>query len=46
MARDAATFPVPTRAANGIEIRFTAGYGAIASDVPEILREGIKRFKI
>lgn len=44
VARDAATFPVPTRAANGIEIRFTAGYGAIAGDVPEVLREGNKRF--
>lgn len=35
--------PVPTRAANGIEIRFTAGYGASASNVPAMLQQGMKQ---
>lgn len=41
--RNGASPPQASRAANGIEIRFTAGFGAAASDVPETLREGIRR---
>lgn len=42
-ARTGHRFPVPGRAANGIEIRFAAGYGDDMSDVPEPLRQGILR---
>lgn len=35
--------PSPLRAANGIEIQFTAGYGDEAADVPRSLIEGISR---
>ncbi len=41
VARAAAAWPQPGQAANGIEIRFTAGYGAAASDVPQPLRQAI-----
>ena len=34
--------PLPGRAASGIEIRFTAGYGAAPGDVPEALRQGLR----
>jgi len=33
--------PAPGRATDGIEIDFTAGYGALASDTPEPLRRAI-----
>lgn len=33
--------PVPEREANGIAVRFTAGYGPAAGDVPEALRRGM-----
>jgi uncharacterized phiE125 gp8 family phage protein len=35
--------PAPGVAARGIEIRFTAGYGARAEDVPAALRTGMKQ---
>ncbi|MBI3440665.1 MAG: phage head-tail connector protein [Proteobacteria bacterium] len=38
-----AAAPVPGRAANGIEIQFTAGYGAAATDVPALLRQGMRQ---
>ena len=43
VARNAAVFPAYARAANAIEIRFAAGYGASAANVPAPLTEGIKR---
>ncbi len=33
--------PLPGRVANGIEIQFTAGYGAAEDDVPVLLRQGM-----
>jgi uncharacterized phiE125 gp8 family phage protein len=33
--------PVPGRIANGIEIRFTAGYGTTEDSVPTLLRQGM-----
>jgi uncharacterized phiE125 gp8 family phage protein len=35
------TLPPPERLAGGIEIDFTAGFGAAASDVPAVLQEAI-----
>jgi hypothetical protein len=35
--------PIPGRVANGIEIQFTAGYGAAAENVPTVLRQGMKQ---
>jgi uncharacterized phiE125 gp8 family phage protein len=40
--RDALTWPRPGRNANGIEIAFTAGYGATAEDVPMPIRLAVK----
>jgi uncharacterized phiE125 gp8 family phage protein len=37
-----ASRPVPGRALNGIEIAFTAGYGAAADDVPMPIRQALK----
>ena len=34
-------WPVPGRPANGVEVRFTAGYGDAASDVPQPLRQAL-----
>ena len=34
-------WPAPGRAANGVEIRFTAGYGDAASNVPQPLRQAL-----
>ena len=34
-------WPAPKRAANGIEIAFTAGYGNAASDVPQPIRQAL-----
>ncbi len=39
--RDGSAAPAPTRTANGLEIRFVAGHGDNAGDVPEELRTGI-----
>ena len=41
VARRGRSLPLPTRAANGIEIRFVAGYGDDPADVPEALRQGL-----
>ena len=41
VARVGQVFPAPTRAANGIELQFVAGYGSDPSDLPESLRQGI-----
>ena len=38
---DSAVRPLPGRIANGIEIQYTAGYGATANDVPALLRQGM-----
>jgi uncharacterized phiE125 gp8 family phage protein len=40
--RSGATWPVALRAANAIEIEYTAGYGDAAADVPAPLRRAVK----
>jgi uncharacterized phiE125 gp8 family phage protein len=40
--RDGQSWPLPGRAINGIEIAFTAGYGAAAEDVPMPVRQALK----
>lgn len=40
--REAQAWPLPGRGVNGIEIAFTAGYGAAADDVPMPVRLAIK----
>jgi uncharacterized phiE125 gp8 family phage protein len=40
--REAGSWPLPGRSVNGIEIAFTAGYGATPDDVPMPLRLAIK----
>jgi uncharacterized phiE125 gp8 family phage protein len=40
--REAGPWPLPGRSVNGIEIAFTAGYGAAADDVPMPVRLAIK----
>lgn len=42
VARRGQSLPLPTRAANGIEIRFVAGYGDDPADVPEQIRHGLQ----
>ena len=42
--RDGGTFPTDLRAANGIEITYTAGYGSSPSSVPEPLRLAIMQY--
>lgn len=37
----AVAWPAPRRAANGIEVAFTAGYGDTAADVPEPIRRAL-----
>lgn len=39
--RTDASWPTPTRAANGIEIQWTAGYGSNPADVPEEIRQAV-----
>ena len=39
--KGAAPWPRPGRAANGVEIAFTAGYGALASNVPAPIRQAL-----
>ncbi len=41
LVRNGAIWPQPGQAANGIEIDFTAGYGAGASDVPAPIRQAL-----
>ena len=36
--RDGGTFPTDLRAANGLEINYTAGYGSSRSDIPDDIR--------
>jgi len=40
---EGAVVPTPGRVANGIEIQYTAGYGAAASNVPPLLKQGMKQ---
>ena len=42
--RDGGTYPSDMRAANGIEINFTAGYGANPSSVPEAIKVAILQY--
>jgi uncharacterized phiE125 gp8 family phage protein len=39
--RPTSVWPSPTRAANGIEIAFVAGYGDAAADVPAPIRQAV-----
>lgn len=39
--KGAATWPRPGRAANGVEIAFTAGYGSLGADVPAPIRQAL-----
>jgi len=39
--RGSLTWPKPSRAANGIEIAFVAGYGDAAADVPAPIRQAV-----
>ncbi|MEI9900808.1 MAG: head-tail connector protein [Hyphomicrobium sp.] len=41
LVRLAGVWPLPGRTANGIEIDFTAGYGAAATDVPANVRQAL-----
>lgn len=43
VVRTGQVFPVPTRASNGIEIQFSAGYGNNPADVPVDLTSGLLR---
>jgi len=42
--RDGGTYPSDLRAANGIEINFTAGYGSSPNSVPEAIRVAILQY--
>ena len=42
--RDGASYPSNLRNANGIEVNFTAGYGASPNDVPEDIRVAILQY--
>lgn len=41
--KDSAAPPAPARTANGIEVRFKAGYGALSSAVPAPLKEAVRQ---
>jgi uncharacterized phiE125 gp8 family phage protein len=41
LVRTGVIWPQPGKAANGVEIDFTAGYGALAADVPAPLRQAL-----
>jgi len=41
LVRKATVWPRPSRAANGIEIAFVAGYGAAAANVPAPIRQSV-----
>lgn len=43
LLNDGAAFPQPERLTDGIEIQYTAGYGAASDDVPAALRQGVKQ---
>jgi uncharacterized phiE125 gp8 family phage protein len=40
---EGAAMPVPGRIANGIEIKFRAGYGATPQSVPPLLKQGMRQ---
>tara|TARA_R110000824_G_C15041644_1_gene660470 strand:+ start:83 stop:754 length:672 start_codon:yes stop_codon:yes gene_type:complete len=42
--RDTGTYPTNLRAANGLEINFTAGYGTSKTDVPEAIRVALMQY--
>lgn len=42
--RDGGTFPTDLRAANGVQVNFTAGYGSAPNDVPEDIRIAILQY--
>ena len=42
--RDGGTWPTDLRAANGLEINFTAGYGSTPSAIPEPIRAAIMQY--
>tara|TARA_R110002167_G_scaffold34895_2_gene111464 strand:- start:2310 stop:2984 length:675 start_codon:yes stop_codon:yes gene_type:complete len=42
--RSGGTYPTDLRAANGLEINFTAGYGETSSSVPEVIRLAILQY--
>jgi len=44
LLRDGGTYPTNLRAANGLEINYTAGYGANRTDVPEAIRVAILQY--
>jgi uncharacterized phiE125 gp8 family phage protein len=41
LVRSGSNWPVPGKAANGIEIAFTAGFGPAATDVPAPIRHAL-----
>lgn len=41
LIRTGVIWPQPGQAANGVEVDFTAGYGALASDVPAPIRQAL-----
>lgn len=43
LLQNGAAAPAPERAANGIEIRYTAGFGMTPQAVPAMLRQGMKQ---
>jgi len=42
--RDGGTYPTDLRAANGLEINFTAGYGSNPSAIPEAIKVAILQY--
>jgi len=42
--RDGGSWPTDLRNANGIQVNYTAGYGANTTDVPESIRVAIKQY--
>jgi hypothetical protein len=42
--RDSGTFPTNLRAANGLEINYTSGYGTNRTDVPEAIRVALMQY--
>lgn len=42
--RDGGTYPTDLRAANGLEINFTAGYGSNPSSIPEAIKVAILQY--
>jgi len=44
MSTDTGVFPTDLRKANGLEINYTAGYGANRTDVPEAIMVAIMQY--